>query len=161
MFLILLLFLIPVIDAPALNKIVPPHKSPFKRLYGWKALGEKVSELHRRLPAGQVFIFSTNYHVASELAFYTAGNPQTYCINLGRRMNQFDMWAGVEQFEGKGYYGIYVDFSPMPDRVKAGFRQVVSQEAFVMEHQGNPAFELNVYVLANFKHIDQERLDSY
>ena len=40
------------------------------------------------------------------MAFYVKGNPFTYCINLGRRMNQYDLWPGFENFIG--YNAIFV-----------------------------------------------------
>lgn len=36
-----------------------------------------------------VFKFSDKYQVSSELAFYMKQKPVTYCVNLGRRINQY------------------------------------------------------------------------
>ncbi|MEN3034301.1 MAG: glycoside hydrolase, partial [Aquificaceae bacterium] len=50
--------------------------------------------------------------IAAQLAFYVKSNPRTNCINLGRRMNQYDLWE-------KNYKGnaIFVDNKPISDLV--------------------------------------------
>ncbi len=50
---------------------------------------------------GEVLIFSDRYQVSSELAFYVKGHPRTYCINLGRRMNQYDLWPDINSEAAK------------------------------------------------------------
>ena len=75
---------------------------------GWKELGEEVSKVSNSMPATKpVFNSPDKYQVSSEMAFYVRGNPFTYCINLGRRMNQYDLWPGFEHFNG--YNAIFVD----------------------------------------------------
>jgi len=67
---------------------LPGKINPLTRLMGWKELGEEVSRVYDGMPStAPVFIFSNSYQVSSEMAFYVKGNPFTYCINLGRRMN--------------------------------------------------------------------------
>ena len=58
------------------------------------------------------FILSNRYQVASELAFYVPGNPVVYNINLGRRMNQYDIWGGLEGMVGMD--GLYVSWDREP-----------------------------------------------
>ncbi len=54
-------------------------------------LGHIVANLSEKLQPRR-FIFSNNYMTASLLAFYIDGQPHTYCVNLGRRVNEFDVW---------------------------------------------------------------------
>jgi len=158
---ILLLFALPLVNASTINKVLPPSKSPFKRLYGWDALGQKVSELKLKVPNNQYFIFTPSYHIASELSFYTDGNPATYCINLGRRMNQFDIWQGPEQFEGRNYYGMFVDFLPVSERVLEGFAALVYAEKFEMRHGEETTYPMYIYLLKDYKHIVQNTTNNY
>ncbi len=84
-------------SAPALG-ILPPSLDPSARLRGWKELGKEISRIRESLPAqGNVLLFSDSYQVASEMAFYVRGHPVTYCINLGRRMNQYDLWPDINK----------------------------------------------------------------
>ena len=91
---------------PSVLKL-PPDKDPTSRLVGWQELGERVSKVAGDMEKkGGYFIVSDRYQITSELAFYVAGNPVTYCANTGRRMNQYDLWPG---FEGLlDYNAIYV-----------------------------------------------------
>ncbi len=75
---------------------LPPKSDPSSRLRGWRGLGTEVSNIHSSiLKEGEVIIFSDSYQVSSQLAFYVQGKPETYCINLGRRLNQYDFWPDL------------------------------------------------------------------
>ena len=132
-----------------------------KRLVGWEELGKRVSTLKKKINSDKVFIFSHSYHIASELAFYVEGNPQTYCINLGRRMNQFDLWPGIEQFEKKGYYGIYVSDKPADKRVLDGFEKVIYYEEFPVIYRNKVVRKHYIYILYNLIHIQQKSFHSF
>jgi len=79
---------------PYLN--LPSKIDPSARLKGWNELGLKVSEIKKSLEKeGKVIIFSDRYQISSELAFYVEGKPLVYCIPIGRRMNQYDLWESI------------------------------------------------------------------
>jgi len=79
---------------PYLN--LPAKIDPSVRLKGWEELGLKVSEIKKSLEKeGKVIIFSDRYQISSELAFYVEGKPRVYCIPIGRRMNQYDLWESI------------------------------------------------------------------
>lgn len=102
---------------------LPFEKNPSKRLAGWKVLGREVSLAYEGISSSSpAFIFSDSYQVASELAFYMKGNPITYCVNLGRRMNQYDLWPGFENFTG--YNAVFVvkdDWWDLPEPLVLAF----------------------------------------
>lgn len=86
---------------------IPNRLDPTLRARGWKKLGEEVGKANKDLSKiGKVFIFSDTYQITSELAFYVPGQPKTYCANLGRRMNQYDLWQDFNKLIG--YNAIYV-----------------------------------------------------
>jgi 4-amino-4-deoxy-L-arabinose transferase-like glycosyltransferase len=119
-----LLFITPFLYFPEILDL-PPKLDPSSRLRGWKDLGRKVTllseELKRRgLP---FFIVSDKYQVSSEIAFYTEGNPVTYCVNLGRRMNQYDLWPGFHNFVHYNAIFVTIGDSEMP----GGFRERFSE----------------------------------
>ena len=89
---------------------LPPKKDPTTRLIGWQELGKAVGRLYEE--EKDLFIVSNRYQVASELAFYVPGNPRVYNINLGRRMNQYDIWGGLEGLKGRD--GLYVSWDRDP-----------------------------------------------
>jgi undecaprenyl-diphosphatase len=49
---------------------------------------------------------SDTYQIASELAFYVPGKPRVYNVNLGRRLNQYDIWGGLDALKDKD--GLFV-----------------------------------------------------
>jgi hypothetical protein len=76
-----------------------PKHDITRRLHGWKELGSAVGALLQRPENRGVFLLSDTYQIASEIAFYVPGQPRVYNVNLGRRMNQYDIWAGLEEQE--------------------------------------------------------------
>ncbi len=161
MFFILIFFYSPIIDKLGLTDLYPPEKDMTKRLVGWEDLGSRVYRIIKDNKLENYFIFSNSYHIASELAFYVEGKPQTYCINLGRRMNQFDLWKGIEQFEGKGYYGIYVSDKPADERVLQGFEKLVYKEIFPVYYRGKVVRKHYIYLLYNLIHIEEQSFTSF
>jgi hypothetical protein len=81
----IMLYIVPVLP-------LPRGLDPFKRVRsGAVQLGHEVARLSQQLKP-QRFIFSNNYMTASLLGFYVDGQPYTYCVDLGRRVNEFDVW---------------------------------------------------------------------
>ncbi|MCI4625460.1 MAG: glycosyltransferase family 39 protein [Candidatus Magnetoovum sp. WYHC-5] len=108
----LALFLTIVSHYPAFLKL-KPKIDPSSRLRGWSALGSELDTLYDSMKKeAPVLIFSDKYQVSSELAFYMKEHPVTFCINLGRRMNQYDMWPSmndvVKPLNGQQINGILV-----------------------------------------------------
>lgn len=84
-----------------------PKLDPMYQLVGWRKLASEVTEARSEMPEPPyTFIFAPDYHTASLMAFYVEGQPFTYNPNIGRRMNQFDIWGGL--LEQAGNDAIYV-----------------------------------------------------
>ncbi len=158
---ILTLFYPFYLDKIGLGKLYPPKIDPLHRLVGWEELGKKVTQIVNSLGTDKYFIFSRNYHIASELSFYVEGNPQTYCIVIQRRMNQFDLWPGLEQFEGKGYTGIYVSYWGLPEKVKSSFKSVKAHYRYDIIYRGWKYRTVHIYVLEDFIKLKQDRVNRY
>lgn len=148
-----------ILDQWGLRKLYPPEFDTLHRFAGWKELGEIVTELNQKAD-DKTFIFSDNYHIASELAFYTEGQPQTHCINLGRRMNQFDLWTGVQQFENKNYHAIFVSNDKAPEKLKKAFEDY-TRYSYFRQYRKSYKKKMYIYVMKNFKQLEQEQSKSY
>jgi hypothetical protein len=134
-----------------LKNLLPPNRDPVKVAIGWELLGKEVSKLY----TGQEIILSPRYQISAELAFYTEGNPRTYCINLGRRMNQYDLWREtMKNYIGKD--GIYVDYSPIDRRVLEGFEGIIEHRVLPIRWRGEVIREFHIYKLKNYKHTIRE-----
>ena len=94
-----------------------------RRLRGWPELGQAVGEVMREGPRPP-FLMSDRYQIASELAFYVPGQPRVFNPNLGRRMNQYDLWGGWETLHGRD--GLFVAYgtSETPPALREAFAEV-------------------------------------
>ena len=156
---VLLLFYTPILDKLGLTNLLPPEKDPTKRLVEWESLGNYVKTISDKYPKN--FIFSDSYHISSELAFYVRPFRQTYCVRVDRRMNQFDLWEGINKFENKGYYGIYVADHQITDKVKSGFEELVFQTEYEVKYRKKKVKTYYIYVLKNYKRIEEDPILSY
>jgi len=155
--LFILLHFSPILDKIGFSKLVPPQKDPVKVGIGWEALGKEVSKLYR----GDEIVLSPFYQISAELAFYVKGNPRTYCINLGRRMNQYDLWRdGMREYVGKD--GIYVSYFPIDQRVLKGFDGIIDYRVFPVYWRGKKIREFHIYKLKGYNgNIEEDMFRSY
>ncbi len=77
----------PIVPIPA------EFDRPAKEISGWKELGQRTGRLVETMPdPAKTFLFGLRYQIASELAFYTPGQPHTVSINKWKRPNVYDYW---------------------------------------------------------------------
>ncbi len=158
---LVILFYTPILDKIGLGWILPPEKDPTKRLVGWKGLGKEVTNIIQSLDKPYI-LFSDTYHIASELAFYVKGHPRTYCINLGRRMNQFDLWENINVHRGKDIYGIYVTYkAALPNTVKKAFSQYIGRKEYPIVYRGKIVYRIYIHILENFKGIKEKHVNRF
>lgn len=138
--------------SPLINKL-PQGKDPTTRLAGWKELGEEISRVYNEMSSlGNVFIFSDSYQVSSELAFYVKGNPATYCVNLGRRMNQYDLWPGFESLTGYNAVFVRTKEKGMPEDLARSFGRH-DREVITIRTKNNKIMKFTVFKCYDFKGI--------
>jgi len=94
-----------------------------KRLRGWPELGEAVGSAVRGT-GGKPFLVSDRYQIASQLAYYVPGQPRVYNANLGRRMNQYDLWGGWEELRGQDALFVTYGRVDPPPEVAQAFKRV-------------------------------------
>ncbi len=75
---------------------------------GWDQLGKKIAQEKSTMTLpDNTFIFGMRYQYASELAFYTPGQPRTVSINKWARPNVYDFWFDDKIVIGKDGIGIF------------------------------------------------------
>lgn len=133
---------------------LPRRLNPTARLQGWRELGARVSEIMEGMPVEtRTFIFSDSYQVASELAFYTKGQPRTYNINLGRRMNQYDYWEGMEGRMGDdGIYAVAGE-REIDGEVNKSFKSCQREPILYIYRQGSLRNTFTIFRCFNFSGI--------
>lgn len=134
---------------------LPDNMNPTHRLKGWADLGRQVEQLRQTEFADpdKVFVFSDNYGITSELAFYVPGQPITYCAwTEARRMNQYDLWPGP----GKGKIGwdaVMIrarEEKSIPRDLKKMFTTVSQPVSYHSSFRGGPGRRFNIIVCKGF-----------
>ena len=146
---------------------LPVKMDPTSRLTGWKELGIKTEEVYNnmvRSGSKKVFIFSDKYQVSGELAFYMAGNPETFCVNVGRRMNQYDMWEGIESREdllGADAIFVRTDNANFPRELKNAFDSYEREKFTVHRKDGKILRKYFIFKSYGFKGFQPKGIESY
>lgn len=153
------LFLTAVAHYPSLLNL-PPELDPSARLRGWEALGEEVGRIGAELE-GPSFIFSDSYQVASELAFYVKGHPVTYCINLGRRMNQYDLWPGPEGLLHYDAVFVTIGDTRMPEAVGNAFDGYEKRLFSIYDGKGRKLRDCSIFICRGFKGFEGKLPETY
>jgi len=141
---------------------LPAKLDPASRVQGWEVLGEEVARIYEQMSsANPVFIFSDRYQVSSELAFYVKGHPVTYCINLGRRMNQYDIWPGLHNL--RHYDAIFVSIGDnrLPEEVAASFDKVEKKVYTAYTKKHAVIRDYSIFMCYGFKGLKEARPEAY
>jgi undecaprenyl-diphosphatase len=123
---------------------------------GWRELGKEVSRIMYEMePANHTFIFSDRYQITSELAFYTDKHYRTYCVNLGRRQNQYDYWPGFYQFIGSD--AIYVKHGEraIDPQIAQAFRSCKREPTFRVIEDGKKIRVFSIFRCYEFKGMER------
>ena len=145
---------------PALLHL-PQKLDPTARLVGWKELGQEVSMISRELSlSAPVFIFSDRYQISSELAFYMENRPETYCINLGRRMNQYDLWPGFGGLTGYNAVFVRASQSDVPQEIEDVFARYEKEDITVQTRQ-KKVMKFTIFKCYDFKGMKMKQTEDY
>jgi undecaprenyl-diphosphatase len=140
---------------------IPVTLDPTARLRGWKELGRQVSDMHDEMRnGGSLFIFSDSYQIASELAFYGKGHPVTYCVNLGRRMNQYDLWPDFYGLINSNAIFVTIGDAQLHPRIKDAFAHY--EKRLLRVHERDRLLKkYSVFLCYGFKGMQREKAGSY
>jgi undecaprenyl-diphosphatase len=114
---------------------------------GWDDLGKAAGKLAGQMPEPQqTFIFGLSYQLASELAFYTPGQPRTVSINRWERPNVYDYWWKDEDILGWDGIGVTYD-SVSLSRLSQVFERVDPPEELVVFRKESDPKPVKVFYL--------------
>jgi hypothetical protein len=114
---------------------LPAGDDPLARLKGWRTLAAAVNAVAAQMPQPP-FLLSDRYQISSELAFYTPGQPHTYNVNLGRRLNQYDLWGGLSAMAGRDAIYVQPDTPGLPQALQAAFESCAAGEPVIIAERG-------------------------
>jgi len=132
-----------------------------KRLRGWPELGQAVGEIMRE-GARPPFLMSDRYQTASELAFYVPGQPRVFNPNLGgRRMNQYDLWGGWEELQGRDGLLVLYDGLEVPPPLREAFAEVEPVRRIPVLVDGRPLRTFAIFRGRGFRGFPPRAFDGY
>ncbi len=130
---------------------LPPRVDLTRRLHGWKELGAAVGTALTDAGGERLFLISDHYQIASELAFYVPGQPRVYNIDAGRRMNQYDIWGGLDALRGRdGIFVTYGDWAAPPP-VQAACETLHKTQVVETSHLGQPGQTFSIFRCEHYK----------
>jgi len=133
----------------------PANMDPFRNVRcGSVQLGHKVAHLAQNLKP-QRFIFSDGYMTASLLAFYMDGQPTTYCVNLGRRINEFDVWPTFHDLLHYDAVLVLSGDKNMPDQLKDRFQECQKHLVRMRSTVGKIENIYSVFLCHDFKGMER------
>jgi 4-amino-4-deoxy-L-arabinose transferase-like glycosyltransferase len=139
---------------------VQPSADPLARLKGWRALARAVETLAAQMPRVP-FLLSDRYQISSELAFYVTGQPHTYNVNLGRRLNQYDLWDGLPTLAGHDAIYIQPESAELPQALRAAFQTCDEGRPVIIEELGHELKRFYLFQCLRFSGVpprpDQDR----
>jgi hypothetical protein len=112
-----------------------PSADPLARLKGWQTLARAVETVAGQMPRAP-FLLSDRYQISSELAFYVRGQPQTFNVNLGRRLNQYDLWDGLPTLAGHDAIYVQPENAELPQALRATFQRCEEGKPVVVAELG-------------------------
>ncbi len=122
---------------------IPPRRDPTNRLYGWKDLGNQVSDLLSTMPEGS-FVATHEYGLNGELAFYVKGHPEIYEIPVIRRFSQYDLWNNFRAVKNND--AVYVGYAPIEKEVSELFDRVAPAGELIIRAKHDHAVRFTFYL---------------
>ncbi len=155
----------PMLDKIGIGKLLPPKSDPAKKIVGWEGLGHFVQQIKEK-QQDRCFVFADSYHIASELSFYMKPFEQVYYWNHGKRMTQFDLWKGVEQYEHQQYNALFISMTDLtknnyqpvaqpelPEYLRVAFAPAYTYHCYIVAFRGKEMYQYHIYELSDFKKI--------
>ncbi len=142
---------------------LPVKMDPTSRLRGWEKLGIKAGDIYNEMVSTgsrEVFVFSDKYQVSSELAFYMPGKPATYNVDLGRRMNQYDIWGGLNSLLGHDAIFVRIGDKKLKDKLKNSFDSCI-KEKFIVRENDRILRKYSIFKCYDFKGLELKEAESY
>lgn len=133
--------------------------APVSKLKGWRA---PLAELATQAPNID-FILAEDYELAAEFAFYWPQRTPVYIMNgVNRRMNQYDIWGGVEQQQGRSALVVQINDAHFPPAVLALFTSCVAlPEIYARDAHGEAYRTYHAFRCEHYSHIQQPHPGTY
>ena len=134
-----------------------PENDPTAEIYGWEGIGPVVDQALENWP-GQTkpFIFAGRHQLASLIAFYATGQPETTCLYLpGQRLSQYLFWTDPAELAGRDGLAVFKAGSrKVPELRKLFASMELIDEVELKGPLGRVLHRLELYRCLDFKGAD-------
>ena len=130
---------------------VPPQIDLTRRLDGWRTLGTVIGKVLQETDSENAVLVSDHYQIASELAFYVPGQPRVYNIDAGRRMNQYDIWGGLDMLRGHDLLFVTYGDWDAPRSVQEACAALRRMQVVETSHLGEPGQSFSIFRCTRYK----------
>lgn len=108
-------------------------------MLGWNATAKEIDARIEALGGhDRAFVLTNRYQIASQLAFHMKGQPRTWCVSVGSRLTQHDIW-GAPGRDLAGRDAVYLTFLRDKDREAGRVPQLDERIARHFESAEGPA----------------------
>ena len=127
-------------------------KSPVRDVLGWKKLASDVDKIAAADKKDNFLISARRFQVASELAYYMKGRPETYSFNYFKRNNEYSLWNNFKTKKGQNFlyvidtkYGKHIE-----KKLSYNFKKYKLLKTITIRHQGQKVRTVKIYGLYDF-----------
>ncbi len=127
-------------------------KSPIRDILGWKKLGYEVDKIIASNKKYKFLISARRFQIASELAYYVKGKPQTYSFNYFKRNNEYSLWNNFKTKKGRNFlYVIDTKFGKhIEKKLLQNFKKYKLIKKLTIRHSGHKVRTIKIYGLYDF-----------
>ena len=129
---------------------LPRGRDPFDRARGFASIADKADRIASA--QGARFFISNKYSLASLLAFYLPGHPDTYRPPADHIQDQFSIWPGYAQKFDTGS-ALYVADSPrIPRSLRRDFANVTLLEESYSRYRDREILKYYFFLCSDLRH---------
>jgi undecaprenyl-diphosphatase len=127
-------------------------KSPIRDILGWKKLGYEVDKIIAVNKKYKFLISARRFQIASELAYYVKGKPQTYSFNYFKRNNEYSLWNNFKTKKGQNFlFVIDTKFGKhIEKKLSQNFKKYKLIKKLIIRHNGHKVRTIKIYGLYDF-----------
>lgn len=138
-------------------------KSPMKDVLGWKKLGHYVDRELAAHKKDNLLIAARRFQVASELAYYVKGKPQTYSFNYFIRNNEYTFWNNFSGKKGRNFlYIIDTKYGKnVENRLCKNFKSCLLLKKIAITDNHEAIRTIKIYLLKDFLYKDKYLFEKF
>ncbi len=138
---------------------IKQDKSPIRDMLGWKKLAGEVDVILKTHKKDHFLIMARRFQIASELAYYVKGRPQTYSFNYYLRNNEYSLWNHFRNKKGDNF--LYIIDTKYGDHLEKklaeNFKSHKLLKVLIITHARQKIRTIKIYELKKFLYLYKDK----